>query len=195
MQIINAGLSFGKLVNRESTEKIIIHHSASDNDDVWSIHNYHVNVNKWNGIGYHFVIHQNGDVYEGRPINTIGAHAQGENSDSIGICVCGNLDKNNMTKEQEQSLKELLVYIRNIYGELQLMRHSDVNNTTCPGKNFNDKILLDVMAAEEKINDIDEALKVLFDRKIINSPNYWKNASALIIHLKQLLINVANYVK
>ena len=194
MQIINAGLKFDKLVNRESTEKIIIHHSASDNDDVWSIHNYHVNGNKWNGIGYHFVIHRNGDVYEGRPINTIGAHAQGENSDSIGICVCGDLHRNNMTHEQESSLKELLVYIKSKYVELQLMRHSDVNNTKCPGKNFNDKILLDIMA-EEKITDVDEALKILVENGIINSPDYWKHVAYMVVHFKIFILNVANYVK
>lgn len=40
-------------------------------------------------IGYHFVIYTNGAVATGRSLDEIGAHAQGFNQKSIGICMVG----------------------------------------------------------------------------------------------------------
>lgn len=40
-------------------------------------------------IGYHYVIARNGTVFTGRHVDEIGAHAQGWNKRSIGICLVG----------------------------------------------------------------------------------------------------------
>jgi N-acetylmuramoyl-L-alanine amidase len=40
-------------------------------------------------IGYHFVIEVDGNVATGRGIEEIGAHVQGSNAKSIGICLIG----------------------------------------------------------------------------------------------------------
>ena len=40
-------------------------------------------------IGYHFVIACNGAVFTGRSLQEVGAHAQGFNASSIGICLTG----------------------------------------------------------------------------------------------------------
>ena len=43
-------------------------------------------------IGYHYVVYLDGTVHAGRPENEVGAHCQGRNADSIGVCYVGGLD-------------------------------------------------------------------------------------------------------
>lgn len=43
-------------------------------------------------IGYHFVIRRNGELETGRGIDEIGAHVEGFNSTSVGVCMVGGLD-------------------------------------------------------------------------------------------------------
>lgn len=49
--------------------------------------------NGWAGIGYHFVIRKDGTIERGRPLSVVGAHAQGDNLHTIGICMARNFEK------------------------------------------------------------------------------------------------------
>lgn len=44
----------------------------------------------WNDIGYNFAVGGDGKAYVGRGWSTVGAHAPGYNSNSIGICIIGD---------------------------------------------------------------------------------------------------------
>jgi N-acetylmuramoyl-L-alanine amidase len=57
-------------------------------------------------IGYHFVIEVDGSVRTGRGIEEIGAHVQGSNAKSIGICMVGT---DQFTTAQWQSLRECMI--------------------------------------------------------------------------------------
>ncbi len=57
-------------------------------------------------IGYHFVIEIDGSIKTGRGLEEIGAHVQGSNAKSIGICMVGT-DK--FTKAQWIALRECLI--------------------------------------------------------------------------------------
>jgi len=57
-------------------------------------------------IGYHFVIDVDGTIETGRSLEEIGAHVQGSNARSIGICMIGT-DK--FTEAQWKSLRECLI--------------------------------------------------------------------------------------
>jgi N-acetylmuramoyl-L-alanine amidase len=135
--ILPAGLTFGPLSPRRSTRRIIIHHSASPDVSAATIHTWHLQQG-WSGIGYHFVIRQNGDIEAGRPVDMLGAHSGPEvNNDSIGICLTGNFMENSPTYEQMQSLVQLVSYLRELYeSSLEVMRHKDVLATECPGVLF-----------------------------------------------------------
>lgn len=137
MKINETKLKFTRLSNRSLTKKIIIHHAASTTADAKTIHKWHLN-NGWSGIGYHFVILKNGTIERGRPINTIGAHCTGENSDSIGICFEGNFEKEKMPDKQIKAGRELLSYLYEKYGlnKSHVKKHKDLMATSCPGKNF-----------------------------------------------------------
>ena len=120
MNIIEKNLEFTSLSKRNSTNRIILHHTGvSALQSVEVIHNYHKNTNKWAGIGYHFYVRKDGSIYRGRPEEMIGAHAYGANSDSIGICAEGNFNNETMSEEQKNAMKELVVYLKEKYNEVQ----------------------------------------------------------------------------
>lgn len=117
--------------------RIIIHHSATSSGDVQSFHRYHIDNNGWYGVGYHYVILKDGTVQQGRPLDVQGAHAGGNNADSIGICLVGNFETEQPTAAQYQALADLISFVESLLGRsLSIQLHSDVNNTACPGKNF-----------------------------------------------------------
>ena len=128
--------------------KIIVHCSASEWGDLETIRGWHVTDNGWSDVGYHYVIencyptwysykHQkpahlnDGALREGRPIERVGAHAKGENPDSIGICLVGN---ETFTGEQIRTLLDLFngllghydLTTEDIYG------HREFSSKTCP---------------------------------------------------------------
>jgi len=78
---------------------IIVHASATPPNmriGVREIRQWHTEPPRnWSDIGYHFVIRRDGTREEGRPIETIGAHTKGYNSNSIGICMVGGVDDSN----------------------------------------------------------------------------------------------------
>lgn len=44
-------------------------------------------------IGYHLVVDLDGHVWTGRHLNEVGAHVQGHNANSIGICLVGGAER------------------------------------------------------------------------------------------------------
>jgi hypothetical protein len=89
-------------------DSIVIHHTATSQGDVASIHETHVKRkdgagNNWLGIGYHFVIGNGNGMGDGEIEPTFrwreqmhGAHAgdKQHNQHGIGICLVGNFDEN-----------------------------------------------------------------------------------------------------
>lgn len=53
----------------------------------------------FNTCGYHRFISRDGTIHEGRPFDVVGAHVQGHNSRSIGICYEGGLDAKGKAKD------------------------------------------------------------------------------------------------
>lgn len=125
----------GKLSIRSKTERIILHHAESSSCTVEDIDNWH-KKNGWACIGYHFFVKKDGTIYRGRQENSVGAHARGANSNSIGICFEGRYETEQMPNAQIEAGKELVAYLKNKYGISKVQKHSDVCSTSCPGKNF-----------------------------------------------------------
>lgn len=159
MEIIELNLSFRATTERKTTNRIILHHSGvSILQNIDIIHNYHKNTNKWAGIGYHFYVRKDGSIYRGRPENTVGAHAYGANSDSIGICAEGDFNKETMNDVQKNAIKELVAYLKKIYNITKVQRHSDTISTSCPGVNypFYEIINEQVSSATQTVVKVDE---------------------------------------
>ena len=123
-------------------EMILVHHSGGTNQNPLEdtsnhtaqiMENYHLSLG-WVGLGYHYVIHKNGEVWKGRPEHYEGAHTKEYNRKSIGICLAGNFDLTLPTKEQENSLVGLLASIRSRYGAIPAYPHRKFANKTCFGR-------------------------------------------------------------
>ncbi len=89
-------------------------------------------------IGYHYVIKRNGQVEQGRPITDPGAHVEGYNHESIGVCLAGgvnekNVPEDNFTLDQKAALGALLVTLKALFPKAEVIGHRDLNpNKACP---------------------------------------------------------------
>lgn len=89
-------------------------------------------------IGYHYFIRLDGTVEKGRDESMVGAHCQGHNAHSIGICYCGGLDKNGKAKDtrtipQKAALWKLICDLRDKYGYIPVVGHNFYNKgKACP---------------------------------------------------------------
>ena len=112
-------------------EGVVIHHSASHDVSANEIDRWH-KERGWNGIGYHFVIRENGAIEMGRAWNQQGAHARGMNRTHLGICITGELNKHRPTHHQIISLMTLVQGLVNRFEIEEITGHHE----NCPGKYF-----------------------------------------------------------
>lgn len=117
---------------------LIIHTTAFDgpNCDAAMVDGWH-RARGWRKIGYHFVIlnHRcadkpDGAIETGRALAEIGAHAQGLNQRSIGICCVGRGDIEPLTSAQGTSLINLLSQLRIQFPAIKtqhILGHNEMN--------------------------------------------------------------------
>lgn len=123
--------------------EIIIHCSATRIDQDVSaeaIHQYHRDKG-WLGIGYHFYVRKDGTVIGCRPIELAGAHTEGRNKHTIGICYEGGLvrmndntyQKDTRTPAQISAMYNLIRTLLHCYPSIKRVSgHRDYNATACP---------------------------------------------------------------
>ena len=133
---------------------LIVHHEASPfalRDNVKrfdAVDDYHTSKG-WGGIGYHYFIERDGEVKQGRQDNAEGAHTIGKNTESLGICMAGNMDLQMPSSAQvkslktlvQQKMKEYLIFPSNVVG------HRKYANKSCPGKLLSDQWIADLIEA------------------------------------------------
>lgn len=91
-------------------------------------------------IGYHYVILRDGVIQKGRQDSEVGAHVEGHNKGSLGICMVGGLNdttgksENNFTDAQFVALKTLLTTLSKSNPEAVVLGHRDFPNVAkdCP---------------------------------------------------------------
>lgn len=136
-------------------EYIIIHHSLTDDNvmlsDFEAIRRYHMQVNGWRDIGYHWVLEKVNNKWvwrAGRKETEDGAHCkeQGMNFKSVGICVVGNFDKDTPTDEIYELVaakcKDIMSRWPAIKAENIKPHREYATYKSCPGKNFNMTVLI-----------------------------------------------------
>lgn len=120
---------------------IIIHCSATPEGRSLSFEECrrdHIMHRHFRDIGYHFYITRDGTVHDGRPIGKVGAHCEGHNSHSIGICYEGGLDANGKpadtrTEAQRKALKSLVERMHRLFPKALIVGHHDLNpRKACP---------------------------------------------------------------
>lgn len=125
----------------EVYQTVIVHHAAfyEDNDfnTLLEVQTAHRNQRGWADIGYHYLIGQNGLIYEGRDWSVRGTHVERFNTGSLGICLLGNFME---TAPEALQLNSALALINWLGERLQLTHiasHRQFNpRTQCPGDNL-----------------------------------------------------------
>lgn len=116
-------------------QSITVHHTDTPNDDpdpaatVRAIYEYHAVTLDWGDIGYHFLIDEAGNVYEGRYSGDDGIpafdpdgdvvtafHTAGFNSGNLGIALIGTLVDQGPTDAAKASLTRLIKVIARFKG-------------------------------------------------------------------------------
>lgn len=133
---------------------IILHCSDSDNfshDNIETIRKWHTDrgftghdgiPNTNDDIGYHYFIDKLGRVFKGREEENIGAHCEGFNKESIGICLSGRFV---FTEQQFISCAKLCDQLIEKYNldltDILEHRELDKHGKTCP--NFNKQKIIE----------------------------------------------------
>lgn len=129
------------LLTRKKTRYIVVHHVGKRGSfSVEDIHKMHLNRDMA-GIGYHYYIRKNGEIYEGRPRWKKGAHVNDKvhhyNSVSVGVCFEGDFNYDKMGDEQLEASIMLLSVLSLAYGNAEICTHRYLDSRRdCPGKNF-----------------------------------------------------------
>lgn len=84
-------------------------------------------------IGYHYIIEPDGSIVVGRSEEEVGAHVEGHNANSLGICMIGTL---RFTHPQWYSLSVLMKRLMYKFPEAKVCGHRDFS----PDLNHNGKI-------------------------------------------------------
>ena len=122
-------------------EYITIHCSATPEGREVSneeIKQWHL-LRGFNDIGYHYVVHLDGKVEQGRHIHVQGAGVRGYNKNNMHICYIGGCDadlepKDTRTDEQKESLGVMLQTVRNSFPLAKILGHNNFPgvNKACP---------------------------------------------------------------
>lgn len=125
---------------------LAIHHSAgSDIQTPNDIADFHININGWGGIGYHFLVAKDGTTYYVGDIGAARANVANLNEQVIGICLIGNfVDGSLPSQPQLDSTSKLCNFLINL-SELSNINswdnvrgHKELpgQSTICPGDSW-----------------------------------------------------------
>lgn len=144
------GLRFTKpLTPLKKVDKIVVHHPAHPTWNIFDIHDYHQRKKGWIGIGYNYGVTKDGKAQEGRGKHQ-GAHCLGWNDKSLGICFLGDFTVQKPTEEQYKAGAKLIAQLVREHGlrVVDVVPHSALDSTQCPGKNFDMPHLKALIALE-----------------------------------------------
>lgn len=139
-----------------SVKLIAIHHTAvavggdkrSGAERVRAIYAYHANNRGWGDVGYHYLVDEDGQIYEGKAggKSIVAGHAYCNNVGTLGIALLGNFEQEKPTQKQLKALQWLVADLGDEYdidldkkvkfhGKTMepVVGHRDLISTACPG--------------------------------------------------------------
>ncbi len=136
---------------------LVVHHSAlvvggdprPAVERVRALYKYHALSKGWGDIGYHYVVDEDGQIYEGRRGGkyVVGGHVYCNNIGTVGVVLMGNFEIEQPSQEQIKSLQLLLSDLAREYQidlkssvkfhgktfDSPIVGHRDLLSTLCPG--------------------------------------------------------------
>ncbi len=179
-------------------ELLVIHHTAgkvagdkrSGVERVRAIYQYHAQTRGWGDVGYHYLIDEGGQIYEGKSGGdyVVGGHAYCHNVNTLGIALLGNFDIEKPSQDQMKALQWLIVELAEKYdidldanaayhGETYsspVIDHGDLLSTGCPGF-YVDRTMSQIRTHVED-EDVDAAIS--FPKKPASSSSKARSSSS-----------------
>lgn len=129
---------------RKETKCLTIHHSASENiPEAEAVRDYHIDVKKFPGIGYHALYDpERKMMIQVRGWDDVCPHAYSMNDNSVSICILGNYETQYLDSLDILIISTMVDKLMTRYGlnPVAVCGHGDcvvynsLNNTACPGK-------------------------------------------------------------
>ncbi len=139
-----------------SVRLLVVHHTAiaikgdarPGLERMRALYQYHAMNRGWGDIGYHYIVDDAGQIYEGRAggDSVVGGHVYCNNAGTVGVALMGNFDKEQPTQAQARSLQWLLQLLAQKYsinpsrdvvfhGKTlpAIVGHRQLVSTDCPG--------------------------------------------------------------
>jgi len=165
----SANLKFnGQLKKRASTNGIVLHHAAVSEATPQEIHEWHIKRG-WLGAGYNVYVRKDGSVWELRPLWAVGSHAEGVNSESIGVCAEGMYYPSNsqpydkeMPKVQFNAMVKVVKDLMVEYPSIKWIKgHGEVpgSATACPGDYFPLKEIVQAAVSGGNVEEVESMKK------------------------------------
>ena len=119
---------------------IVIHCSATRCNRTYSVTQLiRDHARRFGFTGYHYYITRDGETYQTRHENLVGAHARGYNKHSLGVCYEGGLDErgkpaDTRTGAQKRALLRLLRRLKKAHPDARILGHRDLPDVhkDCP---------------------------------------------------------------
>lgn len=109
-----------------SIKYIVVHCTgAAMSQTIDSIKNHWANVLGWKNVGYHYIIEPTGKITQLAGHDVITNGVAGHNEDSIHVCWIGGKINDNRTKQQRESLLDILTDLRGKYPGAIIQGHRD----------------------------------------------------------------------
>lgn len=130
---------------------VVLHHSGNSGEkNPKEIELIHMVRNSWDDVGYHYLIHPDGTIYEGRKIYHKGSHVSGANTGKIGILLMGDYNEqwwdfdDTLSKSHISATNALVKTLISAFPTIRkLGGHKEFlpgKNYTCPGNLIMDKL-------------------------------------------------------
>ncbi|MSR87182.1 hypothetical protein EXS70_03360 [Candidatus Peribacteria bacterium] len=180
---------------------LVVHHTAlsttgdqrSGLERVRALYTYHANNRGWGDVGYHYLIDEQGQIYEGRTggDSVVGGHTYCNNIGTVGVALMGNFDLEEPTQVQAKSLQWLLQVLGSKY-HIDMTRsvvfhgkslspivgHRQLVSTDCPG--FAMWSALDQVRTNVRTGQVDTAVEFPHVAEPIKVPITGSGASKII---------------
>jgi len=111
---------------------IIVHCSATRSDRSFPVTALiRCHADRFGFTGYHYYITRDGQTYQTRHEQLVGAHVAGYNQHSLGVCYEGGLDAtgapaDTRTPKQKRALLRLLRRLKKEHPDAQILGHRDL---------------------------------------------------------------------
>ncbi len=125
---------------------VVVHHSGAAGDSsAEAIAEWHVDRLGWPGIGYHFLVHEDGQIDYVGDLATVRYHVAGRNRECVGICIPGDFTGASPNELQVGAARNLVRVLRPLLdpdetGRVKVVGHREVAlaayGTGCPGETW-----------------------------------------------------------